>query len=685
MLHDDFLDQISGPIGRVVTSEESPATAHEFFFWTAENEAAQNLDIGHIVAAESEDATAVAVLDDPRRYSDLQSFLDDFYAYDGDPSLEALSERAEILVFRARVLATKHRHERKKSKRPVRTGPVFFATNEAIEFALGTEDFSGHRIPMLLHENGNETEGSPQRTPLYVDEEYLLGPEAGHLNITGMSGLSTKTSHALFTIASTFQTVKDKKVAALMFNVKGADLLFLDKPVEAPGDDPELAERYERAGQRGLPSEDREMYESLGIEVRPFENLKVFAPLRYGMESGERIVHAEGIPARKLNTLRSARGEDSCVYPVIWELGDVLPYAGYVFEPSDMDDKFRGFIEELRDRGIRTTADFYSLLDEIEDYFEAAREEGKNVSSWNGHNHMTIAKVRNRFKVLPNKCGGLLAHGRVEHGDLPRADGPFEDNEMRVVDISQLTGVPQDLIVTSVISKIWELAETGNLGVDKLIIFVDELNKYAPSGNSRTSSLKDTLVDISARGRHLSLTLFGAQQFRSKVEDEVIGNAATSLYGRIGDEELTNASYRSFSGTTREELLQLEKGRLLLRHAHYAVPVFGRFPRPPVLMGKQGTDIFGQQKQDPASSVLAVMRSLTARPPGIATIRTEIEGVPDEQVYEALDAVQAAHRTGHGAADPYKNFRWNLKRPARTGSGRRDASKILSGLDRMRD
>ena len=360
MLHDDFLDQISGPIGRVVTSEESPATAHEFFFWTAENEAAQNLDIGHIVAAESEDATAVAVLDDPRRYSDLQSFLDDFYAYDGDPSLEALSERAEILVFRARVLATKHRHERKKSKRPVRTGPVFFATNEAIEFALGTEDFSGHRIPMLLHENGNETDGSPQRTPLYVDEEYLLGPEAGHLNITGMSGLSTKTSHALFTIASTFQTVKDKKVAALMFNVKGADLLFLDKPVEAPEDDPELAERYERAGQRGLPPEDREMYESLGIEVRPFENLKIFAPLRYGMESGERIVYAEGIPARKLNTLRSARGEDSCVYPVIWELGDVLPYAGYVFEPSDMDDKFRGFIEELRDRGVRTTADFYS-------------------------------------------------------------------------------------------------------------------------------------------------------------------------------------------------------------------------------------------------------------------------------------------------------------------------------------
>ena len=680
MLHDSYLDQTSGPIGRVVTSEESPATAHEFFFWTAETEAAQNLDIGHIVAAESEDATAVAVLDDPRRYSDLQSFLDDFYAYDGDPSLEALSERVEILVFRARVLATKHRDERKKSKRPVRTGPVFFATNAAIEFALGTEEFSGHSIPMLLHENGNEKNGSPQRTPLYVDEEYLLGPEAGHLNITGMSGLSTKTSHALFTIASTFQTVEDKKVAALMFNVKGADLLFLDKPVEVGAeDDPELAERYKRAGQRGLPPEDREMYESLGIEIEPFENLRIFAPLTFGGDPQASTVYPADIPAKKLNTRRRAWGEDSCVYPIVWDLEDVLPHAGRIFDPTDYDDKFKGFVEYLRAGQVRTMRRFHAEIDEAFAYFEESES-----SYWNGHHQATVAKVRNRFGVLPSKCGGLLVDGEVEYGDLPQVDGSFEDREMRVVDISQLSGVPQDLVVTKVINSVWEMAEQNRLGVDKLIIFVDELNKYAPSG-SRTSSLKDTLVDIAARGRHLHLTLFGAQQFRSRVDDEVVGNAATSLYGRIGDEELTNSSYRSFSGTTREELLQLEKGRLLLRHAHYAVPIFGTFPRPMVLMGKQGTDIFGEQEQDPASSVLAVMRKLTAKPPAIIDIRSEIEGVPEEQVYEALGAVQAAHRTGNGAADPYKNFRWNLKRPARTGSGRRDASRILSGLDRMRD
>jgi uncharacterized protein len=681
MLHPDYLDTDSGPIGRVVTSEDNPATAHEFYFWTAETDAAQNLDIGHIVAAESEDATAVAVLDDPRRYSDLQSFLDDFYAYDGDPALEALSERVEILVFRARILATKHRDERKKSKRPVRTGPVFFATSAAIEYALGADDFSGHRIPMLLHDNGNERNGSQQRTPLYVDADYLLGPEAGHLNITGMSGLSTKTSHALFTISSTFQTVEDKKVAALMFNVKGADLLFLDKPVEVdPSDDPELAERYEKAGQKGLPREDREMYASLGLKVRPFENLRIFAPLSFGKDRGERKVYAADLQAKDLNTLRRARGEDSCVYPIVWDLEDVLPHAGRIFDQADMDDKFKGFIEYLRDRQVRTMNAFHAEVDEAFEYFEETES-----SYWNGHHQATVAKVRNRFGILPSKCAGLLVHGRVEYDGSPEVDSPFEDHEMRVVDISHLSGVPQDLVVTKVINSVWEMAEQGRLGVDKLIIFIDELNKYAPSG-SRTSSLKDTLVDISARGRHLNLTLFGAQQFRSKVDDEVVGNAATSLYGRTGDEELTNSSYRSFSSTTREELLQLEKGRLLLRHAHYAVPVFGTFPRPMVLMGKQGTDIFGEHRQDAATSVLAVMRKLikTGKPPAITAIRSDIDGVPEEQVFEALDAVQAAHRTGHGAADPYKNFRWNLSRGNRP-SRRRETSQILSGLDRMRD
>ena len=174
---------------------------------------------------------------------------------------------------------------------------------------------------MLLHENGNEKRwlSAAHRRSTWT-ATTCSARRPGHLNITGMSGLSTKTSHALFTIASTFQTVKDKKVAALMFNVKGADLLYLDKPVEVdPAEDPELAGRYEKAGQRGLPPEDREMYESLGLEVRPFENLKIFAPLalRHGRRErhrprrrhlGAKAEHAERTRAGRTPASTRCRG-----------------------------------------------------------------------------------------------------------------------------------------------------------------------------------------------------------------------------------------------------------------------------------------------------------------------------------------------------------------------------------------
>ncbi len=153
-----------------------------------------------------------------------------------------------------------------------------------------------------------------------------------------------------------------------------------------------------------------------------------------------------------------------------------------------------------------------------------------------------------------------------------------------MIDLAHCNSTVQELLVSATISRIWQRAEQGKLGVEKVIIFVDELNKYAPGG--ARGGLRDTLVDIAARGRHLNVVLFGAQQFRSKVDDEVVGNAATSFYGRIGDEEIISPSYRSLSEPTKAELLRVPKGTLLMRHAHVPVPVFGVFPRPPPYRGR---------------------------------------------------------------------------------------------------
>ena len=239
-----FIDHTTGEIGRVVSSEKEPSGSHVFYFWADDD--ALTLDVGHIVVGFSEEAAVIAVVDEPRRYSDMQSFLDDYFDRHVELGLadEGVTKRPEILVFEARVLATKHVRDDVVSKRPVINGPVYFATQEAIEYALGRDNYSGVPVPALMHTNGNyerrdgevvqDEQGRPrfQRTPIFLDADYLLGPEAGHANWTGQSGLATKTSHALFLISSAFQTLQKEgeSVAALIFNVKGPDLLWLDKP-----------------------------------------------------------------------------------------------------------------------------------------------------------------------------------------------------------------------------------------------------------------------------------------------------------------------------------------------------------------------------------------------------------------------------------------------------------------------
>jgi len=597
-----LIDRQTGPIGRVVGSEREPAGAHRFCIWAADD--ATSLDVGHIVVAFSEEAAVIGVVDEPRRFSDLTTFLDDYFDRHGENALadELATQRPEILVFTVEVLATRHIRADIDSHRPPVSGPVWFATVDAIDLALGRAEFSGPAIPALLHTNGNaerdefggerrDERGNVvfQRAPVWVDGDYLLGPEAGHANWTGQSGLATKTSHALFLTSAVFQRMRaeGQKVAALMFNVKGPDLLWLDKPADP---EPGLESAYEVARAKGLRPEDRAAYAALGLEPRPFANFRIFAPFKPGQAPATHGLQAVQLDRSRhydaLNTLRTDPAQIDPVNPILWSLEPLLWTPHKVFDHGDLDDKLAGFVYELRERNICSLNQLEALFAEIEAHFDQQPTPG----DWHGHHQFTIRKARNRFQSLPEKFGGLLSKSLVDYGSLPQVDEAFSDQELRVVDIAGCNTNVQELLVGSIITKVWKRAEQENLGVDKVVVFVDELNKYAPGGGQ--GGLRDTLVDIAARGRHLNVVLFGAQQFRSKVDDEILGNCGTSLYGRVGDEELTNSAYRSLSETVKAELLGLPKGRLLVRHAHFRSPLFGTFPYPPTVPGMAGQRVF---------------------------------------------------------------------------------------------
>lgn len=680
-----LIDTVTGEIGRVVSSEKEPAGSHTFFFWAADD--ALTLDVGHIVVAFSEEAAVVGVVDEPRRYSDLKTFLDDYFDRHVELALahETPTQRPEILVFTVKVLATQHRRHDVQSQRPVINGPVYFATQHAIEYALGRDAFTGNAIPALMHTNGNylrddegtvlvDEDGRPrfQRTPLFLDEDYLLGPEAGHANWTGQSGLATKTSHALFLISSVFQTLELKEdtttVAALMFNVKGPDLLWLDKPAE-PGE--ALAGAYVDGGWSGLSEDEKRAYAAFGLEPRPFTNTRIFAPFRPGAEPAANAVDMVDLSQfsehGRLNTDRNAAGETDNVFPILWSLDRALKYPYQVFSFADLDDKLSAFLYELSSEGVDSLTKLNRMFAKI---WDELAETG--ADTWKSHHKATIRKAENRFNGLKPKLGGLLGDGTVEFGNAPHYDGKFVANEVRVIDISQCNSTAQELIVSSTIDRIWRMAEKHDMGVDKLIVFVDELNKYAPAGGE--GALRNTLVDIAARGRHLNVVLLGAQQFRSKVDGEILGNCGTSFYGRVGDEEIINAAYRSISETAKQELLGLPKGRMLVRHAHFRAPLFGTFPRPATIPGAYGQKIFNgnQRAVDPAAALhLALKQLMGADAPSLATVRTEATGVAPED----LDNIRIQVWNRYGGRkkqgigwNPWKMAQGELRTAAARGS-----------------
>ena len=221
--------------------------------------------------------------------------------------------------------------------------------------------------------------------------------------------------------------------------------------------------------------------------------------------------------------------------------------------------------------------------------------------------------------------------------DLPW--GKFADRTVYVIDVANVDPLGQDLVFARVVSGLREHLERRDLGVDAVVVFVDELNKYAPADGPETY-VKKMLLDISERGRYLGLVLFGAEQFRSQVHRRVVGNAATQVFGRMDADELATPGYQVLSPATKIKLATLPVGELMVRHPHFTQPIFVRFPRPAVLRGRDGVERYPPAADLPFEE--AVVRQLARLDPGMRPnqVKDLITDRDESDVRRALGAVR---------------------------------------------
>lgn len=486
----------------------------------------------------------------------------DIYS-DPEGAVPPQREWVQVRLYTASVL----RHIPEEPLQPVPLGQVHLANAEDVNRALRMDAYlnegTNTGIPIGVYTGGGT------EAPIYLDADFLLGPEAAHLNITGMSGLATKTSAVEWILASLFKHFPADRgsIAAVCFNVKGPDLCFLDQPGE-------------------ISREDRAMYDLLEVPAEPFRQTHYFAPY-----------NAKGVT---LNTLRSHESLRDNVSPLTWGLREVLQFTEVLLTKDDVDAKADALIDFISENivdmrftdpllkeshHVRSFADLDGWFKEV-----IRGMERTNAQSWRTHHIATIRKVRNRLSNISTRCAGLVTDsGHVS--DLPF--GSFNDRDLFVVDVANLEEDAQDLVFARVVSQLREHLERRDLGVKHVIVFVDELNKYAAHDGPETY-VKKMLLDIAERGRYLGLVLFSAQQFRSQVHRRVVGNSGTALFGRMDADELTAPGYHALSPSTKTKLATLEKGQLMVRHPHFSQPIFVRFPRPAIMRGRDGAEKYPQ-------------------------------------------------------------------------------------------
>lgn len=535
-------------IGRTSATDRDPNTADKFNFWISPGEIVNPFDI--VESEHTRNSKTYGLVTGLEHRTDAASHLANYVSNNfGSTEEEPNTPRVGATLAKVNVMMNDGGGKNEDGAQkdgiymPIENEKnVNFAEEEGIHIALGIDAMEKeNRIPAGLIKMSNEVEAV-----VYVDSRYLIGPESAHLNISGISGLATKTSYAMFILQSLLQTVNAENMAVIILNVKHGDLMQIDK-------EPTHLDENQKA-----------MWLKIGLEPKPFNNVHYFCPrAKNGTPNSFIVPESQTTYAYSL--------EDS-----IRKL-DLL-FSG-IPDPTETIDSLVGEIMSgYGTAAFRGVNDWRSLLEGM-----PLAQNGRSQAIGDIR-ASSVGKFRRHLRrMVQTKTSGLFTQQRTRSEQhLEQELRGIQGGHTYVVDIAKLQDNEQSFVFGDIVRTIYEMFaesdETLNLP-EKVIIFVDELNKYAPSG-SKDSPLIEQILDISERGRSLGVILFSAQQFMSAVHSRVTGNSATKVLGRTASSEVLMPDYRFLDNDLKMSLTRLSKGELLLQHAVFRQPVKIVFPKP---------------------------------------------------------------------------------------------------------
>jgi uncharacterized protein len=594
-------DPSADPVGRIGCPPGQEANVDEFYFWVAPGSLVEQTQIVRVpTRMGGTDVDLFGVVEQVYRRSAISSMQMEVAAHDGDPVADDLVlDRDGVTYAQARVVNAFP----PVLSPPVEGSTVYACQGEEAERAYEMDTYAKERGVCigLIRNGGDSTAGRA-----FLDQDFLLGAQAGHLNVNGAAGSGTKSSFLTVAARQTIDAVQARakgavgtgqapRVKTFIFNVKGFDLFWLDR------------------WSTKFTEEDAAIWRDMGV-ARPdvFRSIGYYAP-----ETPDRSGEPRAIQTERPGEVRpyswalkdtldfglfellfseETRANDNLVTLINWlshRLTTGRSKAASLNErlgqPPDERDAARRQLTDTLQKAFNSKNDldnerpvltFQDLLDYIERKAQPASKDVDDESLRSMSNSTIQALWRRLARVLgPNS--GLLRRDDVDGKPLLLATAP---EDVCVVDIQSITDSHlQRFVIASALQQLVQWRSGPHAARNEIfLVVIDELNRYAPRGASDPIT---TLFEyVASQMRSRGIILFGAQQQGSRVSEVVIENSQTRVLGRSGGQELADSIWRGFSEGDRKLALRLGPDEKVIVAPNFREALHVKVPRPPWAM-----------------------------------------------------------------------------------------------------
>jgi hypothetical protein len=551
-------------IGKVSATEKNPSTIDDFYFWTDKGRILSPFDVVKVahIAPDNTESITYGVIEEINHVTDATSHFTSYISSDFGEVEDNIGNmnRLGMNYVKARVVCNT-----KDIYTPVLDGKQVSLCNEKdIRTALGLENVDNPLVCGYLQMyQGEET----RKIKVELNSHFLIGPDGAHINISGISGLAAKTSYSMFLLNAiqhkfkpdnnTEGIEKKENVAFVFFNVKGRDLMAIDEP------NTELSEA------------DKSIYKDLELSIEPFKNVRYYYPYSKNVNTAnvQSVAKPEDVQRQR---------ENNKAFQYIFTFENARKYDNIDLLLANEDDS-TGTLESCVNFVINGDGNFVGtnkwreFVDRLEECTKTSANGGQKneiqVASWKKFKRCVSKAIKNDV-FSQSETNGVNLSVEIKNN--------LTANQVMVIDIAQLDENTQSFVFGSVARAIYDMklgADRDNIP-DKIILFVDELNKYASNDIPSSSPILRQLLEITERGRSLGIILFGVEQFRSAIKDRVKGNCATSAYGRTNAIEVSKPDYKFIPRVYQNMMTRLSPGEYIISNPALRSIVNIKFPRP---------------------------------------------------------------------------------------------------------